>query len=36
MPQSSRVLACADDVLVVNEADETNNCRASGISLLVQ
>ena len=36
VPGTYFVLACADDVLVVNEADETNNCRASGASLLVQ
>ena len=36
VPGTYFVLACADDALVVNEADETNNCRASGASVLVQ
>ena len=36
VPGTYFVLACADDALVVNEANETNNCRASGTSLLVQ
>ena len=30
-----RLLACADDVAVVGETDETNNCRASTGSVQV-
>ena len=30
-----RLLACADDTKVVNESDETNNCRASAGSIVI-
>ena len=32
---SYRLLACADDLLAVRETDETNNCAASAVTVLV-
>ena len=35
-PGSYRLLACADDTLVVKESDETNNCLVSATPVLVE
>jgi subtilase family serine protease len=35
LPGTYVLLACADDIMLVAESNDTNNCRASGTSVVV-